>query len=60
MFDEAQHYIVKAGNQQKIGNFEGAFDSYQTALTGLLDLYRIEEDSKRKIELGELVEVSVK
>lgn len=58
MLEEAQANISRAQGQQKIGNLEGAFDNYQLALSGLLELYRNEADATRKVELGELIEVT--
>lgn len=54
---DAQNNIRNATELRKTGNLEGAFDSYQVALTLLLDMYKSENDVKRKIEIGELIEV---
>ena len=57
MIVDAQKNIRNATELRKNGNLEGAFDSYQIALTLLLDMYKSEDDIKRKTEIGELVEV---
>lgn len=57
MYEAAKLTISKAESLRKIGDLEGAFDNYQTALTGLFDIYKIEENGDRKTELGELIGV---
>ena len=57
MDEVAKLSISKAESLHRIGDLEGAFDHYQIALKGLLDIYKIEENPKIKTELGELIGV---
>jgi hypothetical protein len=59
MLEVAQQHISKAKRLQKAGSLDEAFDNYQSALGGLLELYKVEEDPKRKAELGAFIEVIV-
>lgn len=59
MLEVAQQHISKAKRLQKAGSLDEAFDNYQSALGGLLELYKGEEDPKRKVELGNCIEVIV-
>ena len=58
MYEEAKLRIIKAESLREIGDLEGAFDNYQTALMGLLDIYKVEENGDRRTELGELIGVT--
>jgi hypothetical protein len=57
MLEVAQQHISKAKRLQKAGSLDEAFDNYQSALGGLLELYKVEQDAKRKVELGAFIEV---
>jgi hypothetical protein len=59
MLEVAQQHISKAKRLQKAGSLDEAFDNYQSALGGLLELYKVEQDPKRKVELGAFIEVTV-
>lgn len=53
----AQQHICVAKRLQKSGKLDEAFDNYQIALSGLLELYKTDQDPKRKTVLGALIEV---
>lgn len=53
----AQQHISIAKRLQKLGKLDEAFDNYQIALSGLLELYKADQDLKRKTALGALIEV---
>ena len=58
MYEEAKLTIIKAESLREIGDLEGAFDNYQIALMGLLEIYKVEENGDRRTELGELIGVT--
>ena len=58
MYEEAKLRIIKAESLREIGDLEGAFDNYQIALMGLLEIYKVEENGDRRTELGELIGVT--
>jgi hypothetical protein len=53
----AKLHISVAKRLQKAGKLDEAFDNYQTALSGLLEVYKTDQDPKKKAVLGALIEV---